>query len=163
ISHGSLYMQDSYEGESVVSGGDFADLQSLATSEVGGGGGGLIQNIRDKDHVGGGGGGQKANISTVAQIFTGHMLDTKVSLLVDELNRRSWMCIAEDTELVLASDDFWDEDVLFLRAVLRLEVCSVPEVGLFRAANQWASRRCQKLGLKTSAEHKRKQLGAIST
>lgn len=91
--------------------------------------------------------------------FKGQMMKTKISLLVEGLNRACWKCIQEDTGLVISSAEFFEQDLSMLRRILRLETCSVPEIMLFRACNEWAERSCKKAGMTVTEETKRAVLG----
>mmetsp|Transcript_127159 Transcript_127159/g.231032 ORF Transcript_127159/g.231032 Transcript_127159/m.231032 type:complete len:736 (+) Transcript_127159:1-2208(+) len=91
--------------------------------------------------------------------FKGSMMNIKIAGFVEELHQRCWKCIIEDTAAVIASNHMWDQDVMLLRKILRLETCSVPEISLFRCANDWAERTCAKEGISVNAQTKREILG----
>lgn len=60
---------------------------------------------------------------------------------------------------MISSADFWDQDVSTLRKIMQLDNCSVQEIALFRACNEWAERSCRKSGLPANQENKRDALG----
>jgi len=78
---------------------------------------------------------------------------------IREVTSLCWRCIQTDTKSVLATPEFFDEDLPTLREILRLQTCTVPEISFFRAAHEWSKRRCEKLGLESTVQQKRAQLG----
>merc|ERR1719443_612834 len=70
----------------------------------------------------------------------------KLGQVVQELEVLCWRCVDKETEKVLASDAFRDQDLSVLRAILNRHCSSVPEIALFRAVNQWATHQCMKKG-----------------
>lgn len=94
--------------------------------------------------------------------FKGTMLKIKISNFAEDLSGRCWRCIQEDTGAVVSSPDFWEQDVSMLRKILRLDTCSISEIALFRACNEWADQQCKKTGLASTAERKREILGEES-
>eukprot|EP00930_Biecheleria_cincta_P047017 TRINITY_DN32521_c0_g1_i1.p1 TRINITY_DN32521_c0_g1~~TRINITY_DN32521_c0_g1_i1.p1 ORF type:complete len:686 (-),score=105.63 TRINITY_DN32521_c0_g1_i1:26-2044(-) len=91
--------------------------------------------------------------------FSGRMLDTELTTLVDELRLKSWMEIQKGTEVALSGEDFLDEDIFTIRSILSLECLTTTEIQLFRALNEWAERRCRQQGVAATGENKRQQLG----
>lgn len=91
--------------------------------------------------------------------FKGSMMKIKIAGFVEELNQRCWKCIQEETGSVITSSHMWDQDVSMLRRILRLDTASVPEIMMFRCANEWAERCCVKAGLPVNSETKREMLG----
>lgn len=87
----------------------------------------------------------------------------KLGQVVQELEVLCWRCVDKETEKVLASDAFRDQDLSVLRAILNRHCASVPEIALFRAVNQWATHQCQKKGLPPTSENRRKFLGKEAT
>jgi len=91
--------------------------------------------------------------------FSGAMTDTKVAQFVEDVTNRSWKCIQAETSVVLQCPEMWEQDLKFLRNVLSMENCSVPEIQLFRTAVEWAKQRCMKTDLVPSADNIRRLLG----
>jgi len=87
----------------------------------------------------------------------------KLGQVVQELEVLCWRCVDKDTEKVLASDAFRDQDLSVLRAILNRTCSSVPEIALFRAVNQWATHQCMKKGWTPTSENRRKILGKEAT
>lgn len=65
----------------------------------------------------------------------------------------------KETEKVLASSAFQEQDLTTLRAILARHCSAVPEIALFRAMNRWSTFQCEKKGLTANAENRRKLLG----
>lgn len=87
----------------------------------------------------------------------------KLGQVVQELEVLCWRCVDKETEKVLASDAFRDQDLSVLRAILNRHCSSVPEIALFRAVNQWATHQCAKKGLAATPENRKKFLGKEAT
>lgn len=87
----------------------------------------------------------------------------KLGQVVQELEVLCWRCVDKETEKVLASDAFREQDLNVLRAILARHCSAVPEIALFRAVNQWATHQCMKKGLAPTPENRRKLLGKEAT
>jgi len=112
---------------------------------------GTYQDIGDDDVV------QKAHSAHKAQ----HQHIQLVKFCGD-LYRRCWVCISENTDLVITSDAWTLQPLKIVQTVLRLSCCKAPEIALFRAVIHWADERCHAEGLTTLPEHLRKVLGSVT-
>jgi hypothetical protein len=92
--------------------------------------------------------------------FKGDMLKLKIAPFIEDLHQKCWKCIQQETGAVITSPHMWEQEAAMLRKMLRLDNCSVEEIVLFRACNDWAERQCRKVGLTITAEHKREVIGA---
>ncbi|CAK0857437.1 unnamed protein product, partial [Prorocentrum cordatum] len=78
----------------------------------------------------------------------------------DLLNKKSWKCIRERTDVVLASPEFIQEERTVVKQILSMEMCSVSEIAMFRALLAWADHRCKQQGLPSLPEHRRNAAGS---
>jgi len=70
-----------------------------------------------------------------------------------------WKVIDEQTEEAVKSDGFATIERSLLEAVVVRDTLSVKEVNLFKAVNLWAVNECERQGLTTDSEIKRRILG----
>jgi hypothetical protein len=63
--------------------------------------------------------------------------------LSEELSTKCWTCVAHNTDMVITSVPWVSQPLDVVQAVLRLDVCNVPEIALFRALMEWTDKRCQ--------------------
>ena len=75
--------------------------------------------------------------------------------LVDEC----WKLIDNQTEEAVKSDEFTTIERSLLAAVVVRDTLSIKEVNLFKAVNLWATNECERQGLTTDGENKRRILG----
>merc|ERR1719210_2707907 len=87
------------------------------------------------------------------------LMEINIASFVNELTNRCWRCIQDETKPVITCHDMWDQDVMMLRQILRLDYCTVPEIDLFNVAREWAERQCRKTGCKVNPENLREVLG----
>ena len=72
---------------------------------------------------------------------------------------RCWKVIDQQTEEAVNSDEFATIERSLLEAVVVRDTLSIKEVNLFKAVNLWATNECERKGLTTDGETKRKILG----
>ena len=72
---------------------------------------------------------------------------------------RCWELIDKRTEQALKSDVFETIERPLLEAVIVRDTLSIKEVNLFKAVNVWATKECQRQGLRPSGAVKRRILG----
>ena len=70
-----------------------------------------------------------------------------------------WKVIDKQTEEAVKSDGFATIERSLLEAVVLRDTLSIKEVNLFKAVNLWATNECERLGLTTDGEIKRRILG----
>jgi len=75
------------------------------------------------------------------------------------LQERCWKVIDKQTEEAVKSDGFATIERSLLEAVVIRETLSIKEVNLFKAVNLWATNECERQGLTTDGEIKRRILG----
>ena len=75
------------------------------------------------------------------------------------LQERCWKVIDKQTEEAVKSDGFATIERSLLEAVVVRDTLSIKEVDLFKAVNLWATNECERQGLTTDGEIKRKILG----
>ena len=75
------------------------------------------------------------------------------------LEDRCWKVIDKQTEEAVKSDGFATIERSLLEAVVVRDTLSIKEVNLFKAANLWATNECERQGLSTDGEIKRRILG----
>lgn len=73
-----------------------------------------------------------------------------------ELEEMCWRCVGARTEAVLVTEDFLQQDIKTVRAILGLHKSSIPEISLFRAMHAWAGEQCTKHGMEATPENRRK-------
>lgn len=86
-------------------------------------------------------------------------LEARLIWFCEEINRKCWKTVQEDTGMVISCQDMWDQDIRMVREILSLESLSVPEIALFRSIMDWAQRRCSKEGMRPTAENQRQVIG----
>jgi len=72
---------------------------------------------------------------------------------------RCWKVIDKQTEEAVKSDGFATIEKSLLEAVVVRDTLSIKEVNLFKAVNLWAANECERQGLITDGENKRRILG----
>ena len=72
---------------------------------------------------------------------------------------RCWKLIDKQTEEAVKSDGFATIERSLLEAVVVRDTLSIAEVNLFKAVNLWAANECERQGLTTDGEIKRRILG----
>ena len=72
---------------------------------------------------------------------------------------RCWKVIDKQTEEAVKSDEFASIERSLLEAVVVRDTMSIKEVTLFKAVNLWATIECERQGLTTDGENKRRILG----
>ena len=72
---------------------------------------------------------------------------------------RCWKVIDNQTEEAVKSDGFATIERTLLEAVVVRDTLSIKEVNLFRAVSLWAANECERQGLATDGEIKRRVLG----
>ena len=72
---------------------------------------------------------------------------------------RCWKVIDKQTEEAVKSDGFATIERCLLEAVVVRDTLSIKEVNLFKAVNVWATNECERQGLTTNGEIKRRILG----
>ena len=70
-----------------------------------------------------------------------------------------WKVIDKRTEEAVKSDGFATIERSLLEAVVLRDTLSIKEVNLFKAVNLWAATECERQGLTTDGENKRRILG----
>ena len=75
------------------------------------------------------------------------------------LQDRCWKVIDKQTEEAVKSDGFATIERSLLEAVVIRETLRIKEVDLFKAVNLWAKNECERQGLTTDGEIKRRILG----
>lgn len=134
--------RDSYVAETVESGG----VESVADLA-----GATIQDVYQLMDQG------TSRFSSL--IKRSQQLYYELAKVSQEIDFRCWRCIREETDAVLNSEDWVLQDIRMVRRVLRLDMCSVPEVVLFRAVNKWAEHKCRSENVHPLPEFRRKALG----
>ena len=76
-----------------------------------------------------------------------------------DLVDQCWKLIDEQTEEAVKSDGFATIERSLLEAVVVRDTLSIAEVNLFKAVNLWAANECERQGLTTDGEIKRRILG----
>ena len=76
-----------------------------------------------------------------------------------ELVDRCWKVVDKETKVAVKSDGFAIIERSLLEAVVSRDTLTIEEIDLFKAVDQWATKRCQKQGLSASGGWKRKILG----
>jgi len=72
---------------------------------------------------------------------------------------RCWKVIDKQTEEAVKSDGFATIERSLLEAVVARDTLNIKEVNLFKAVNLWAANECERQGLTTDGENKRRILG----
>ena len=76
-----------------------------------------------------------------------------------DLEDRCWKVIEEQTEEAMTSDEFVTVERSVVESVVKREVLKVTEVELFKAVNRWATKECERQGMTSDGETKRRVLG----
>ena len=76
-----------------------------------------------------------------------------------ELKNRCWEVIEEQTEEAITSDEFVTVERAVVESVVKREVLNVTEVELFKAVNRGATKECERQGMTSDGETKRRILG----
>ena len=76
-----------------------------------------------------------------------------------ELVDRCWKVVDKETKAAVKSDGFATIDGSLLEAVVSRETLIIEEIDLFKAVDQWATKKCEKQGLAENGEQKRRILG----
>ena len=76
-----------------------------------------------------------------------------------DLEDRCWKVIEEQTEEAMTSDEFVTVERSVVESVVKREVLNVTEVELFKAVNRWATKECERQGVTSDGETKRRILG----
>ena len=76
-----------------------------------------------------------------------------------DLEDRCWKVIEEQTKEAMASDEFVTVERSVVESVVKREVLNVTEVELFKAVDRWATKECERQGMTSHGETKRRILG----
>ena len=76
-----------------------------------------------------------------------------------DLEDRCWEVIDEQTEEAVTSDEFVSVERSVVESVVKREALNVTEVELFKAVDRWATRECERQGITSDGETKRRVLG----
>ena len=76
-----------------------------------------------------------------------------------DLEDRCWNVIEEKTEEAMTSDKFVTVERSVVESVVKRELLNVTEVELFKAVNRWATKECERQGVISDGETKRRILG----
>ena len=76
-----------------------------------------------------------------------------------DLEDRCWKVIEEQTEEAMTSDEFVTVERSVVESIVKREVFNVTEVELFKAVNRWATKECERQGVTSDGETKRRILG----
>ena len=76
-----------------------------------------------------------------------------------DLEDRCWKVIEEQTEEAMTSDEFVTVERSVVESVVKREVLNVTEVELFKAVDRWATKECERQGVTSDGETKRRILG----
>ena len=76
-----------------------------------------------------------------------------------ELVDRCWKVVEKETKTAVKSDGFATIERSLLEAVVSRDTLTIQEIDLFKAADQWAIKECEKQGLAVNGEQKRRILG----
>lgn len=77
----------------------------------------------------------------------------------EKLAEHCWMLIDRQSKVALESDEFETIDRSLLQAVVERDSLNITEVKLFDAVDRWATKECEKQGLPTEGQVKRRVLG----
>ncbi|XP_022801488.1 BTB/POZ domain-containing protein 6-like [Stylophora pistillata] len=76
-----------------------------------------------------------------------------------DLEERWWEMIGKQTKEVVASDEFDTVDRSLIESVVKKDELNVTEVELFKVVDHWATKECERQGLTSDGETKRRILG----
>ena len=77
----------------------------------------------------------------------------------EKLVDQCWRVVDEQTEEAVKSDGFATIERSLLETVVERDTLNIQEIELFKAANLWATKRCEEQGLSTDGSEKRRILG----
>jgi len=77
----------------------------------------------------------------------------------EKLVHQCWKVVDKETEEALKSDGFATIERSLLETVVERDTLNIQEIELFKAANLWATKRCEEQGLSTDGSEKRRVLG----
>ena len=77
----------------------------------------------------------------------------------EKLVDQCWRVVDEQTEEAVKSDGFATIERSLLETVVERDTLDIQEIELFKAANLWATKRCEEQGLSTDGSEKRRILG----
>jgi len=77
----------------------------------------------------------------------------------EKLVHQCWKVVDQQTEEALKSDGFATIERSLLEAVVERDTLNIQEIELFKAANLWATKRCEEQGLSIDGSEKRRVLG----
>lgn len=77
----------------------------------------------------------------------------------EKLVEHCWMLIDRQSKVALESDEFETIDRSLLQAVVERDSLNISEVKLFDAVDRWGTKECEKQGLPTEGQVKRRVLG----
>ena len=70
-----------------------------------------------------------------------------------------WKLISKQTEEVVKSEGFATIERSLLEAVVKRDILTIKEINLFKAADLWATKACERQGLAADGQEKRRILG----
>ena len=76
-----------------------------------------------------------------------------------DLEDRCWEVIEWQTEEAVTSDEFVSVERSVIDSVVKREALNVTDVELFKAVDRWATKECERQGMTTDGETKRRVLG----
>ena len=76
-----------------------------------------------------------------------------------DLEDRCWEVIERQTEEAVTSDEFVSVERSVIESVVKREALNVTEVELFKAVDRWATKECERQGVTSDGETKRRILG----
>ena len=76
-----------------------------------------------------------------------------------DLEDRCWEVIERQTEEAVTSDEFVSVERSVIESVVKREALNVTEVELFKAVDRWATKECERQGITSDGETKRRVLG----
>ena len=76
-----------------------------------------------------------------------------------DLEDRCWEVIKRQTEESVTSDEFVSVERSVIESVVKREALNVTEVELFKAVDRWATKECERQGITSDGETKRRVLG----
>ena len=87
------------------------------------------------------------------------ILPTAEKLEKKELIDECWEVIDNQSEAAVKSDGFTTIEHSLLEAVVSRDTLTINEIGLFKAVNVWATKKCEDQGVEANGEEKRRILG----
>lgn len=89
----------------------------------------------------------------------GSFAESGVAAFCGDLISRCWRCIQDDTDIVIATPDMLEQEPKTMAQVLALDMCSAPEIALFRCLVLWAQNQCRSKGWPDTAANQRVVIG----